>query len=79
MDITQEQWPAIDCDDAEMILAKVRVANRAPYAISWTTASGARVEMRITPGRRTSPHQLIEMQSVADMTEVHLAQRLNRL
>lgn len=79
MDITQEQWPAIDCDDAEMILAKVRVANRTPYAISWTTASGARVEMRITPGRRTSPHQLIEMKSVADMTEVNLAQRLNRL
>jgi hypothetical protein len=76
---TQEQWPAIDCDDAEMILAKVRVANRTPCAISWTTASGARVEMRITPGRRTSPHQLIEMQSVADMTEAHLAQRLNRL
>ncbi len=76
---TPEQWPAIDSGDAEMILAKVRVANKSPYEVSWTTASGARFDLRITPGNRTSAHQLIDMKAIADLTEVQLAQRLNRL
>lgn len=74
-----EQWPAIDASELDRLMACTRIATRAPYEVTWRTASGARFELRITPGPRTSPGQLLDMQAIADTAELRLARDLNRL